>query len=64
MAGWPLVGKPLHGLWTQAVTNLPDLLQKFIPQIKGVSLSLLSKLAGAGMGLLLFIFALIIAGIF
>ncbi|MGE8486055.1 AI-2E family transporter [Pseudomonas sp. FP1740] len=64
VAGWPLVGKPLHGLWTQAVTDLPDLLQKFIPQIKGVSLSLLSKLAGAGMGLLLFIFALIIAGIF
>jgi predicted PurR-regulated permease PerM len=64
VAGWPLVGKPLHSLWTQAVTNLPDLVQKFIPQFKGVSLSLLSKLAGVGMGLLLFIVALIIAGIF
>ncbi|MHC8412570.1 AI-2E family transporter [Pseudomonas sp. Hz4] len=64
VAGWPLVGKPLHSLWVQAVNDLPDLVQKFIPQIKGVSLSLLSKLAGVGMGLLLFIFALIIAGIF
>lgn len=64
IAGWPLVGKPLYNLWTQAVTDLPDLIEKFIPQIKGISLSLLSKLAGVGMGLLLFIFALIIAGIF
>ncbi len=64
VAGWPLVGKPLHGFWLQAATDLPELAQKFIPQIKGVSLSLLGKLAGVGMGFLIFIFALIIAGIF
>ncbi|MGH8433100.1 MAG: AI-2E family transporter [Pseudomonas sp.] len=64
VAGWPLVGKPLYGFWLQAATDLPDLAQKFIPQIRGVSLSLLGKLAGVGMGFLIFIFALIIAGIF
>ncbi|MFW0755505.1 AI-2E family transporter [Pseudomonas sp. H11T01] len=64
VAGWPLVGKPLYGFWLQAATDLPDLAQKFIPQIKGVSLSLLGKLAGVGMGFLIFFFALIIAGIF
>ncbi|MFD2884824.1 AI-2E family transporter [Pseudomonas lini] len=52
VASWPLVGKPLYNLWAQATTDLPDLAQKFIPQIKGVSLSLLSKLAGVSMGLL------------
>ncbi|MBV6823099.1 AI-2E family transporter [Pseudomonas sp. PD9R] len=64
VAGWPVVGKPLTALWQQAATDLPDLTAKYIPQIKGVSLELLSKLAGVGMGFLTFIFALIIAGIF
>jgi len=64
VADWPLVGKPLSDLWLQASTNLPDLTAKYIPQIKHVSLGLLSKLAGVGMGFLMFIVALIIAGIF
>lgn len=64
VASWPLVGQPLSDLWLQASTNLPDLTAKYIPQIKDVSLTLLSKMAGVGMGFLTFIFALIIAGIF
>ncbi len=63
VAAWPLVGKPLYGLWLQAATDLPELVQKFIPQIKDVSITLLSKLAGVGMGFLIIIFALMIAGI-
>ena len=64
VATWPLVGKPLSALWMQAANDLPSLTVKYIPQIKGISLGLLSKLAGVGMGFLIFIFALIIAGIF
>ncbi|VVO17231.1 AI-2E family transporter [Pseudomonas fluorescens] len=64
VADWPLVGKPLYGFWLQATTDLSELMHKFIPQIKGISLTLLSKLAGVSMGLISFIFALIIAGIF
>ncbi|MHC8350795.1 AI-2E family transporter [Pseudomonas sp. RT4P38] len=64
VADWPLVGKPLSALWLQASTDLPGLTEKYVPQIKGVSLTLLGKLAGVGMGFLTFIFALIIAGIF
>jgi predicted PurR-regulated permease PerM len=64
VATWPLVGKPISILWLQAANDLPSLTVKYIPQIKGVSLGLLSKLAGIGMGFLIFIFALIIAGIF
>jgi predicted PurR-regulated permease PerM len=64
VASWPLVGKPLSALWLQASTDLPGLTAKYIPQIKDVSLSLLGKVAGVGMGLLMFIVALIIAGIF
>ena len=64
VAGWPLVGEPLSAVWLQASTDLPGLTEKYVPQIKGVSLTLLGKLAGVGMGFLTFIFALIIAGIF
>lgn len=64
VAGWPLIGKPISAIWLQASTDLPGLTAKYIPQIKGVSLTLLGKLAGVGMGFLTFIFALIIAGIF
>jgi len=64
VANWPLVGKPLHGYWEQAATDLSGLTQKFAPQIKAMSIALLTKLAGFAVGLLLFIFALILAGIF
>jgi predicted PurR-regulated permease PerM len=64
VASWPLVGKPVHAFWLQAATDLTGLAQKFAPQLKGVSLTLLGKFAGFGLGLLMFIFALVIAGIF
>ncbi len=64
VASWPLVGKRLYGFWLQAATDLTSLMQKFKPQIKDVGLVLLGKLAGVGMGLLMFIVALAIAGIF
>jgi predicted PurR-regulated permease PerM len=63
VANWPVVGKPLYGFWLQASTDLTGLVQKFAPQIKDGSLVLLGKLLGAGMALLMFIAALIIAGI-
>jgi predicted PurR-regulated permease PerM len=63
VASWPLVGKSLHAFWLQASTDLTGLLQTIAPHLKGPSLSLLGKLAGASVGLLMFIFALFIAGI-
>mgnify|MGYP001079507068 CR=1 FL=1 len=64
VATWPLVGKSVSALWAQASTDLPVLVAKYLPQIKGVSLGLLTKIAGVGAGLLMFIVALIIAGVF
>lgn len=64
VAGWPLVGKPLYAFWLQASTDLSGVAQKFTPQIREIVLALLGRLAGLGMGLLVFIFALVIAGIF
>jgi predicted PurR-regulated permease PerM len=63
VAGWPVVGKPLYAFWLQAATDLTGLAQQLVPQLKDASLTLLGKLAGFGMGLMTFLFALIIAGI-
>jgi predicted PurR-regulated permease PerM len=64
VAGWPVVGKPLYALWVQGIAGLTSVAQKFAPQIKDISLLLLGKVAGFGMGMLTFIVALIIAGFF
>jgi predicted PurR-regulated permease PerM len=64
VASWPLVGQSLYDFWLQAATDLTGLSQKLMPQVKELALTLLGKLAGLGMDLLIFIAALIIAGIF
>ncbi len=63
IADWPLIGKPLFSAWSQTATDLSSALQQAAPHLKGTALSLLGKLAGASIGLLVFIGALIIAGI-
>ena len=63
-ADWPLIGKPVHEYWTQAATDMSVLTQKFAPQIKAMSLAAIGKVAGFTVGLLLFIVALILAGLF
>jgi predicted PurR-regulated permease PerM len=64
VAAWPLVGRPLHGFWQQAATDLSGLMQQYAPQIREIGVTVLRKLAGFGVGLLMFIFALVLAGIF
>jgi predicted PurR-regulated permease PerM len=63
VATWPLVGERLHAFWLQAATDLTGLARNFAPQVKEVSLTLLSKMAKVGIGLLMFLAALVIAGI-
>jgi predicted PurR-regulated permease PerM len=63
VASWPLVGSKLHAFWLHASTDLTGVLQTVAPHLRGPSLTVLGKLAGAGVGLLMFIFALLIAGI-
>ncbi|WP_454766791.1 AI-2E family transporter [Cupriavidus campinensis] len=63
VASWPLIGQRLHDLWMQAATDLTSLIQKYLPQLSGMSMALLGKLAGLGVAMLIFVFALIIAGV-
>ena len=63
IAEWPLIGARLHAFWLEAATNLTSVAEKLAPYLKGISLTLLGQIAGAGIGLLVFIGALIIGGI-
>jgi len=60
---WPIVGKPLAGLWSLASVNLEKALQQIGPELKEVGIWLLSAAGEAGLALLLFIFSIIIAGL-
>jgi predicted PurR-regulated permease PerM len=63
VARLPLVGQRLYDFWLLATTDLSGLAQKVAPQLKEASLVLLGAVGGLGKGLLIFIFALLIAGI-
>ncbi|MEE4460870.1 AI-2E family transporter [Azotobacter chroococcum] len=63
VASWPVIGQPLHDLWLQAASDLSGSIEQYRPQIREFLLGLLGKIAGIGAGFLLFIAALIIAGI-
>lgn len=60
---WPLVGQPLHRLWNLASVNLAAAMSELQPQLKIVAEWLLKGGLGAGVGILQFVFAIIIAGV-
>ncbi len=60
---WPLIGEPISRLWSLAATNLAEALKLLEPQLKIVGIWLLEAAASAGMGLLLFAAAFVVAGI-
>jgi predicted PurR-regulated permease PerM len=63
VAGWPLFGRRLHDAWFSAANDLTGVVEKFLPQLRGITLAVLGKLASLGIALLVFVFALILAGI-
>jgi len=63
VAGWPLIGEPLDKFWRLASVNLAGALGEIGPQLKVLGKWLLSAAAGAGLGILQFVLAIIIAGV-
>lgn len=61
--GWPFIGEPLHAFWHLASSNLQDALAQVRPQISALSKWLLSAAARAGLGVLIFVAAIVIAGV-
>ncbi|MFW2404030.1 MAG: AI-2E family transporter [Gammaproteobacteria bacterium] len=64
VATWPIIGQQVADFWTLAATNLEQALKIVEPQIRAVGTWLVSSLAGIGLGVLQFVAAIIIAGVF
>lgn len=63
IAGWPLVGERIAGLWKHASENLLDTIRTFEPQLLALGGRILSSAAAGGVTLLLFIVSIVIAGV-
>jgi predicted PurR-regulated permease PerM len=63
VAEWPLVGERLHSFWTLASRNLEAALERATPQLEAMATWLLSTFAVAGLEVLKFLFAIIVAGL-
>ncbi len=60
----PLIGEQTYELWSAANENLSAVLDKFQDQIRDAARTLVRTAAGAGLGILQFAVAVIIAGVF
>jgi len=63
VAAWPLVGKKIHDLWSQAHADLPALIRSMQPQVGDLARKALQVIASIAGAALLFLFSFIIAGI-
>jgi predicted PurR-regulated permease PerM len=60
----PLIGDDLKDFWTRASEDPKKTLGQIEPQLKAFGKWMLKAAAGAGLGVLMFVFSIIIAGIF
>jgi predicted PurR-regulated permease PerM len=63
VADWPVVGKRVHGLWSQASADLPSLLQSMQPRVGDLAGKALEIASHMTVAVLMFLFSFIIAGI-
>ncbi len=60
---WPVVGEPIYKFWSLGSNNLGAVLSKMAPQLKKYGIRLLSTAAEAGVGMLMSVVSIIIAGV-
>ena len=63
IAELPIVGKKVHGLWSQAHSDLPAVIQSMQPKLGDLTRKALEMVASIGGTMLLFLASFIIAGI-
>jgi predicted PurR-regulated permease PerM len=64
VAAWPIIGGKLHALWSKAHDDVPALVQSMQPKIGDLARTALGFVASIVGGLLAFLAALVLAGIF
>lgn len=60
---WPIVGARVTEVWHLAATNLTQAIDVIRPQIRGFGAWLVKLAASASLGLIMFVFSVIIAGV-
>ncbi|MEN8214213.1 MAG: AI-2E family transporter [Pseudomonadota bacterium] len=64
VAGWPLIGEPLHKYWNLASVNLEGALREIAPHLATPGAWLFGAVGNAGLGILQFIISILIAAVF
>ncbi len=59
---WPIIGNQLYQLWSEAASGFGALFQRHPDEVKSVLLKSLDLMASSGMGILIFILAIILSG--
>lgn len=60
---WPVIGEPIFQVWSHASDNLSWAFQQLMPHLKVWSKVVLHQAAGIGAGIVVFVLALLVAGI-
>lgn len=63
VAAWPIIGKKVHALWSQAYTDLPAVVHSMQPKLGELTKRAVGIVAGLGSSTLQFLLSFIIAGI-
>lgn len=63
VAGWPLVGEKIYGVWSAAHTDLGSVVAKLEPKIGTITKQILGYAASAGTAILMFVVSLALAGV-
>lgn len=63
VADWPLIGAPLYGIWMHASQDLSWVFKELAPHLTSWGRVLLHQAAGVGAGIVVFVVALIVAGL-
>ena len=61
---WPVIGEKLEALWLKASEDPQAVFGEFEDEINGATRWFISTVAGAGLDILIFVFSIIIAGVF
>jgi len=61
---WPLIGKQVEEFWQQAHADPKAVIGEYGPQIKSSLSWIAAKVAAAGLNIIIFIFSIILAGVF
>ncbi len=61
---WPLIGRKTYQVWTQLASGVEGFIQKYPEELKTIGNYILQLMTSSGKALIIFIFSIIISGVF